>query len=103
MENEDVVIGIREHWGQKAPFVLFHNDRRQHLYTIGKSGAGKTTLLRNLILQDIEAGHGVGVIDPHGDLATDLLDHIVGQACRPCLAHAGWKRSGRTMCTVIAS
>ncbi len=76
MDNEDVVIGIREHWGQKAPFVLFHNDRRQHLYTIGKSGAGKTTLLRNLILQDIEAGHGVGVVDPHGDLATDLLDHI---------------------------
>ena len=43
---------------------------------IGKSGTGKTTLLRNLIVQDIEAGHGVAVIDPHGDLATELLDCI---------------------------
>jgi hypothetical protein len=76
MDKEHIVIGTREHWGQKLPFALSPNDRRQHLYTIGKSGAGKTTLLRNLILQDIEAGHGVGVIDPHGDLATDLLDHI---------------------------
>ena len=76
MDNKHIVIGTREHWGQKLPAVLSHNDRRQHLYTIGKSGAGKTTLLRNLILQDIEAGRGVGVIDPHGDLATDLLDHI---------------------------
>jgi hypothetical protein len=76
MDNQHIVIGIREHWGQKLPAVLSHRDRRQHLYTIGKSGAGKTTLLRNLILQDIEAGRGVGVIDPHGDLATDLLDHI---------------------------
>jgi hypothetical protein len=43
---------------------------------IGKTGVGKTTLLRNLILQDIEAGEGVGVIDPHGDLAEELLDYI---------------------------
>jgi hypothetical protein len=40
------------------------------------SGSGKTTLLRNMILQDIEAGRGVAVIDPHGDLAADILDHI---------------------------
>ena len=58
------------------PFALSHSDRRHHLYAIGKSGAGKTTLLRNLILQDIEAGRGVGFIDPHGDLAGDVLDHI---------------------------
>jgi DNA helicase HerA-like ATPase len=76
--EKHVVVGMREHWGQKAPFVLLHNDRRQHLYTVGKSGTGKTTLLRNLILQDIEAGHGVGIIDPHGDLATELLEHIPG-------------------------
>jgi hypothetical protein len=43
---------------------------------IGKTGTGKSTLLRNLILQDIEAGEGVGLIDPHGDLAVDLLDHV---------------------------
>jgi len=73
---EHIVIGTRELWGQEVPFSLLHHDRRHHLYTIGKSGSGKTTLLRNLILQDIEAGHGVAVIDPHGDLANDLLDHL---------------------------
>ncbi len=71
-----IVIGEREHWGQKLPIAISHLDRRHHLYTVGKSGAGKTTLLRNLILQDIEAGHGVAIIDPHGDLTNDLLDCI---------------------------
>jgi DNA helicase HerA-like ATPase len=46
------------------------------LYVIGKTGSGKTTLLRNLILQHITLGHGVGLIDPHGDLAEELLHHI---------------------------
>jgi len=77
MENEDqIILGTRDEWGQALPFGLSHTDRRQHLYSIGKSGTGKTTLLRNLILQDIEAGRGVGVIDPHGDLAAEILDHI---------------------------
>ena len=58
------------------PISLSCEDRRHHLYTIGKSGTGKTTLLRNMIIQDIAAGRGVGLIDPHGDLATDLLGHI---------------------------
>lgn len=72
----DIVLGVREHWGGEHLFALPHSDRRQHLYTVGKSGTGKTTLLHNLIMQDIMAGHGVGVIDPHGDLAADLLDYI---------------------------
>lgn len=74
--SDFVILGTRDAWGEKEPFALFGPDRRHHLYTIGKSGAGKTTMLRNLILQDIEAGRGVGIIDPHGDLAEDLLDHI---------------------------
>jgi len=75
-EDPPIVLGLREVWGGKITFGLFHNDRRHHFYIIGKSGVGKTTLLCNLILQDIEAGHGVGIIDPHGDLAETLLDHI---------------------------
>jgi hypothetical protein len=70
------ILGNREVWGGRQPFGILRADRRQHFYVIGKSGAGKTTLLRNLILQDIEAGHGVGVIDPHGDLAAEILDCI---------------------------
>jgi Type IV secretion-system coupling protein DNA-binding domain len=78
MDNGEhfVCIGNRAHWGHEGLFGLRKTDRRQHAYVIGKSGTGKTTLLRNLILQDIEAGQGVGVIDPHGDLAEEILDHI---------------------------
>lgn len=77
MEHDHTVyIGMRQQWGGEAPFGLSRVDRRQHLYIIGKTGAGKSTLLRNLIVQDIEAGEGVGIIDPHGDLADELLDFI---------------------------
>src|SRR5438270_13418697 len=78
MEHEEHIVQIGERFGSGGtePFGLRCPDRRQHLYTIGKTGSGKTTLLRNLIVQDIAAGRGVGVIDPHGDLAQDLLDHI---------------------------
>ena len=51
-------------------------DRRQHVYVIGKTGSGKTTLLRNLIVQHLAAGDGVGLIDPHGDLSEELLNHF---------------------------
>lgn len=77
MENENIlIIGARNGWGGDEPFGHLPVDRRQHVYVIGQTGAGKTTLLRNMILQDIEAERGVGVIDPHGDLAHDLLNHI---------------------------
>lgn len=70
-------IGTREIWGgESQDFGLRNSDRRHHAYCIGKTGTGKTTLLRNLIIQDMLAGHGVGVIDPHGDLARDVLDHV---------------------------
>jgi hypothetical protein len=69
-------IGLREQWGGTAPFGLLPADRRQHVYCIGQTGTGKSTLLRNMILQDIELGRGVGLIDPHGDLAEDILDSI---------------------------
>lgn len=70
-------IGIRTTWGgQESPFGLLQHDRRQHLYVIGKTGTGKSTLLKSLILADIYAGHGVGLLDPHGDLATEILEHI---------------------------
>jgi hypothetical protein len=78
MEPEDDIafIGLRHEWGNDLPFGLRSHDRRQHLYVIGQTGTGKSTLLRNLILQDIEAGRGVGLIDPHGDLALEILDQI---------------------------
>ena len=51
-------------------------DARQHVHVIGKTGVGKTTLLLNMILDDIKAGRGTVVIDPRGDLVTDILDRL---------------------------
>jgi hypothetical protein len=75
-DQSNITIGDRHGWGDPQPFGISAPDQRQHLYIIGKTGSGKTTLLRNLILQHIALGHGVGVIDPHGDLAEELLNHI---------------------------
>jgi hypothetical protein len=69
-------IGTRHKHGYEEAFGISADDRRRHVYMIGKTGTGKTTLLRSLILQDVHAGRGVGILDPHGDLAEDLLDHI---------------------------
>jgi len=75
--TDHVILGLREGYGQEIPVGLSVPDRRQHLDIIGGTGTGKSNLLRNLILQDIEAGRGVGVIDPHGDLSgEELLDFI---------------------------
>jgi len=76
MNDQHLYIGKREVWGGEVPFGLDVADARYHTYVIGKTGSGKSTLLRNLILQLIMQGHGVGLIDPHGDLALELLDHI---------------------------
>ena len=75
-EDQPIIIGERETWGVSQPFGISTVDQRQHIYILGKTGSGKTTLLKNLIIQHLERGHGVGVIDPHGDLAKELLNHI---------------------------
>lgn len=76
MNGDFTLIGFRSDWGNETAFGLSRADARQHLYVIGKTGSGKTTLLRNLIIQHMEAGNGVGLIDPHGDLAEELLHHV---------------------------
>jgi hypothetical protein len=71
-----ITIGERHGWGEPRLFGISTTDQRQHMYVIGKTGSGKTTLLRNIILQHILSGNGAGLIDPHGDLAEELLHHI---------------------------
>jgi hypothetical protein len=56
--------------------VFSREERERHVYIVGKSGTGKSTFLYNLAMSDIVAGEGVAVIDPHGDLALDILDAI---------------------------
>ena len=69
-------LGRTQHRGSGAVFGIKEPDRRQHIYVVGKTGSGKSTLLRNLVIQDIHEGRGVALIDPHGDLAEELLDYI---------------------------
>src|SRR3712207_1105539 len=57
-------------------FGIRRSDRRRHTIILGQTGQGKSTLLGNMILQDIIAGDGLALIDPHGDLATSLLSMI---------------------------
>ena len=75
-----LVLGTRRaphsYTDQVIPWGISHAARRNHCYIVGKTGMGKTALLRNIILADIWRGAGVGVIDPHGDLAEELLDSI---------------------------
>jgi hypothetical protein len=64
-------LGVSTDTGQ--PIRLQTDDRRRHCYVVGQSGTGKSTLFLSMILEDIRQGHGVCVIDPHGDLVEDIL------------------------------
>lgn len=69
-------FGMTNFHGQHIPFGIRRSDRRRHLYSVGKSGSGKSKLLELLIQNDIKAGKGVGVLDPHGDLVDNILKMI---------------------------
>ena len=56
---------------------LPHDDRNTHVNLIGRTRMGKSTLMHNMVHQDILAGHGVAVIDPHGDLVEDILHRSI--------------------------
>jgi len=62
--------------GQRTKFGINLDDRRRHMYVIGKTGMGKTQMLQNMAIQDIQSGKGVGIIDPHGEFAEALLDYV---------------------------
>ena len=70
------MFGITNYHNNFVPFGIKRDDRRRHLYTVGKSGTGKSKFLELLIREDLIEGHGVGVLDPHGDLVDDVMRHI---------------------------
>lgn len=72
----DVLIGENEHHGQTTPIGLTNAERQRHMYVVGGTGNGKTTMLKYQIVQDIKNGKGLAVIDPHGDLAEEILGYI---------------------------
>jgi len=78
--------------GTRGPFGLFSltlplSDLRTHLYVVGASGTGKSKYLEHLLIHLVTAGYGCGVIDPHSDLANDLIAHLASYPKhRPWLA-----------------
>ncbi len=69
-------LGYNLYRGQRTDIFMTDEDRQRHMYLIGKTGSGKSYVLRYLAVQDIIAGKGVCVIDPHGDLVDGILGSI---------------------------
>ena len=77
LKDDIVVFGETNFRNIRKRFGIKTDDRRRHFYLIGKTGAGKSTTLENMIYQDLKAGRGVGVVDPHGELAEKVIDFIL--------------------------
>ncbi|RLC32958.1 hypothetical protein DRH13_00560 [Candidatus Woesebacteria bacterium] len=74
--SEGLFLGTSTYRGIKRPVYISEDDRRRHMYIIGKTGTGKTEMLKDLIMQDIRAGKGICYMDPHGDAVKDILEMI---------------------------
>src|SRR2546425_7742514 len=87
MENADpiTVIGRTDFRDHRKIFGIRKADRRAHMYIIGKTGTGKSTLLENLARQDIRAGHGLTLLDPHGDLVERLVEAVPEERQPDCI------------------
>lgn len=75
-DNEILLLGETNFRNDKIRFGIKADDRRRHMYVVGSTGMGKSEFLKTMAIQDIEAGHGIAFIDPHGDPVVDLLDFI---------------------------
>lgn len=72
----DVIIGENQHHGTTTSIGLTERERERHQYIIGGTGNGKTTMLQYQIVQDMQNGKGVAIVDPHGDMAETLLRYV---------------------------
>jgi len=69
-------LGKSTYRGLSKPVHISLDDRRRHMYIIGKTGVGKSEFMKDMIMQDIREGQGLALIDPHGDLVDDILPLI---------------------------
>ncbi len=74
--KDGVLLGVNVYRNRYTPVYMKRKDRTRHHYIIGKSGTGKSVYINMLARQDIWAGNGVCVVDPHGDLVEDILKYI---------------------------
>ena len=77
MNNDEIIILAETNFrNQRTKFGIKTDDRRRHVYVVGKTGMGKSVLLENMAIQDIQNGHGVAVVDPHGEFAEKMLNFV---------------------------
>lgn len=74
--KDGILLGLNVYRNKYSPIYMKKKDRTRHHYIIGKSGTGKSVYIGMMARQDIWAGNGVCVIDPHGDLVEDVLQYI---------------------------
>ncbi|MCB9802667.1 type IV secretion system DNA-binding domain-containing protein [Candidatus Nomurabacteria bacterium] len=76
MPQDGLILGKSSYRGRETLVRIKSEDRRRHMYVIGQTGTGKSVFQESLIIQDIKAGKGVCVVDPHGDLVEVILTQI---------------------------
>ncbi|MBI3638433.1 type IV secretory system conjugative DNA transfer family protein [Candidatus Wolfebacteria bacterium] len=76
LPDSGTLIGESFFRGEREPVYITNEDRRRHVYIVGQTGTGKSTLMVNMVIEDIKAGKGVGIIDPHGELIEKILELI---------------------------
>jgi hypothetical protein len=79
LSDSGVTVAVSNYPGSEQRLRLARTDRLRHLYVVGPVGVGKSTLLANLAVQDMAADDGLALIDPKGDLASDVLARVPEQ------------------------
>ena len=76
LATSGMLLGEASYRGVTTKIFIDRDDRRRHQYIIGRTGTGKTELMKNMAIQDIRAGEGVCIVDPHGDFIEDVLQYV---------------------------
>ncbi len=76
LSKQGALLGYSNFRGESRPIYITDEDRRRHIYVIGQTGTGKTTEISSMLIDDIQAGKGVAIIDPHGEFAEKALAKI---------------------------
>lgn len=76
LPKEGLLIGKNVYRGEEVEVRVKEEDRRRHMYLIGQTGTGKSAFMRKMIQEDLQAGHGLALLDPNGDFAVQVLGMI---------------------------
>ncbi len=76
LAEEGLLLGRNVYRGVETKIHIAKEDRRRHMYILGRTGVGKTEIMKYMAVQDIANGEGLCIIDPHGDFIEDVLPHI---------------------------